>query len=189
MRELPELDRLFNEAVETGVVGGLVAMAADANIQLYECALGRRVLPDGPAMTANSVFWLASMTKAITTAAAMQLVERGKLKLDSPIGDVLPELAPPDILEGFDTAGEPRLRPATAPITLRNLLTHTSGFGYDCWNGDLVRYEEKAGVPSLFTCLNAALGTPLLFEPGTRWHSTARSDRRPILHRRAALSE
>jgi methyl acetate hydrolase len=78
----------------------------------------RRALPEGAAMTAGSVFWIASMTKAITSTAAMQLVEQGKLALDRPIADVLPELAAPQVLEGFDAAGEPKLRTA-APITLR----------------------------------------------------------------------
>jgi methyl acetate hydrolase len=90
----------------------------------------RRALPEGAAMTAGSVFWIASMTKAITSTAAMQLVEQGKLALDRPIADVLPELAAPQVLEGFDAAGEPKLRTA-APITLRHLITHTAGFCYD----------------------------------------------------------
>ena len=79
-------------------------------------------------MTADSVFWIASMTKAITTAAGMQLVEQGKLSLDEPIGKLLPDLASPQVLEGFDAKGEPKLRPAKKPITLRHLMTHTAGY-------------------------------------------------------------
>ena len=65
-------------------------------------------------MTADTVFWIASMTKAITSAAAMQLVEQGKLALDAPIAEVLPELAAPQVLEGFDAAGEPQAAPGAA---------------------------------------------------------------------------
>jgi methyl acetate hydrolase len=115
------------------------------------------------------VFWIASMTKAITTAAGMQLVEQGKLSLDEPIGKLLPDLASPQVLEGFDAAGNPKLRPARNPITLRQLMTHTAGFAYDMWNGDMVKYLEKTGTPGIITCLNAALKTPIMSDPGTRW--------------------
>ena len=89
-------------------------MAATAEGPVYQGAFGKRALPAGPAMTPNSVFWIASMTKAITSTAAMQLVERGKLVLDEPIAGVLPALASPKVLEGFDAAGEPRAAPGQA---------------------------------------------------------------------------
>ena len=136
---------------------------------IYEGAFGRRALPDGAPMTADTVFWIASMTKAVTSTAAMQLVEEGKLALDRPIAAVLPELAAPQVLEGFDDAGEPRLRAARRPITLRHLLTHTAGFGYGIWNPDLGRYIEKTGTPDIITCRNAALALPLIFDPGDQW--------------------
>jgi methyl acetate hydrolase len=120
-------------------------------------------------MTPDSVFWMASMTKAITAAACMQLVEQGKLSLDEPIGKVLPDLAAPQVLEGFDERGEPRLRPANNPITLRHLMTHTAGFAYNMWNGDMVKYLEKTGLPPITTCMNDALKTPIMTDPGTRW--------------------
>ena len=109
------------------------------------------------------------MSKAITAAAAMQLVEQGKLALDAPISKVLPDLAAPQVLEGFDSQGEPRLRPAKNPITLRHLMTHTAGFCYNLWNGDMVQYLEKTGLPAITTCQNDALKTPLASDPGTRW--------------------
>jgi methyl acetate hydrolase len=120
-------------------------------------------------MTPDTVFWIASMTKAITSTAAMQLVEQGRLTLDRPIGDLLPEIAAPQVLEGFDAGGAPRLRPAKRPITLRHLLTHTAGFVYDIWNAEMGRYMEQAGVPGIITCQNAALALPLVFEPGEKW--------------------
>ena len=126
-------------------------------------------MPNGPAMVDDTVFWIASMTKAITSTAAMRLVEQGKLSLDWPIAEVLPELASPLVLEGFDATGEPRLRPARQRITLRHLITHTAGFVYDIWSPEMGRYMEKRGVPGIISCQNAALMLPLVFDPGDRW--------------------
>jgi CubicO group peptidase (beta-lactamase class C family) len=120
-------------------------------------------------MTLDTVFWIASMTKALTATAAMQLVEQGKLELEQTLGHVVPELAAPQVLEGFDSAGTPRLRPARRPVTLRHLLTHTAGFSYEIWNANIVKYMQYAGVPGIITCENAALRTPLVSDPGEAW--------------------
>jgi CubicO group peptidase (beta-lactamase class C family) len=160
---------VLKKATDRGDVPGVVAMAATREGPCYQGAFGTRALPNGPAMTADSVFWIASMTKAITSTAAMQLVEQGKLSLDRPIADVLPELATPQVLEGFDAAGEPKLRPARQPITLRHLITHTAGFVYDIWHADMLRYREGKGMPDIFSCKNAALMLPLAFDPGEQW--------------------
>jgi len=169
MRQLPEVDQVLEAATDRGDVPGVVVMAATREGPVYQGAFGKRALPDGPTMTADTVFWIASMTKAITSTAAMRLVEQGKLSLDWPIAEVLPELASPLVLEGFDAAGEPKLRPARGPITLRHLLTHTAGFVYDIWNAEMGRYMEKAGIPGIISCQNAALMLPLVFDPGDRW--------------------
>lgn len=164
------IDPLLRQAVEQGAVPGVVAMATDRNDTIYAGAFGERIKGSGPAMTADTVVWIASMTKAITGLAAMQLVERGLLDLNGPASRVLPELGKVQVLQGFDTAGEPVLRAPTRPITLRHLLTHTAGFGYEIWNDEIGRYQEKTGTPGITTCENAALKTPLLFEPGERWN-------------------
>jgi methyl acetate hydrolase len=169
MDQLSDIDGALRAATERGDVPGVVAMATGRQGAIYAGACGRRALPDGLAMTADTVFWLASMTKAITSTAAMQLVEQERLALDRPIADILPELAAPQVLEGFDAAGEPRLRPARKPITLRHLLTHTSGFVYDIWNPDIGRYMERNGIPGIISCRNAALALPLVFDPGDAW--------------------
>ena len=169
MPTLSGVDEVLKAATERGEVPGVVAMAASRDGPIYEGAFGRRVLPDGAAMTVDTVFWIASMTKAITSTAAMQLVERGKLSLDRPIAGLLPELASPQVLEGFDASGEPRLRLAKQPITLRHLITHTAGFTYEIWNPEMGRYMEQRGVPGIITCRNAALNLPLAFDPGKRW--------------------
>jgi methyl acetate hydrolase len=118
-------------------------------------------------MTLDTVFWLASMTKAITSVAAMQLVERGLLELDAP----LEQLARVQVLDGFDADDAPRLRAPKRPITLRHLLTHTAGFGYDTWNAELARYASGTPLRGL-----AALGGPLVFDPGDRWEYGVSTD-------------
>jgi methyl acetate hydrolase len=115
------------------------------------------------------VFRIASMTKAITGTATMQLVEQGRIGLEQPMGDVLPVVKDVKVLVGFDADGTPRLREPRVPVTLRHLLTHTSGYGYDIFNADLARYIEVAGLPSILTRKNDALRVPLLFDPGTAW--------------------
>ena len=169
MRSTTSIDEMLKAATDCGDIPGVVAMAANRDGLLYEGAFGRRALPDGAAMTADTVFWIASMTKAITSAAAMQLVEQGKLVLDEPIAKILPELARPQVLEGFDAADEPRLRPARRAITLRHLITHTSGFVYDIWNPEMARYMERKDIPGIITCRNSALDLPLAFDPGDAW--------------------
>ena len=163
------VDQALERAVEAGEVPGVVALAADDEGVIYEGAFGKREVGQGPAMTVDTVFWIASMTKAVTSVAAMQLVEQGRLDLDEPLGRRLPELASPRVLEGFDPDGAPRLRPARRPITLRHLLTHTAGFVYDIWNADMLRYAQHAGLPGIIECKDATLGAPLVFDPGERW--------------------
>jgi len=163
------IDRTLTEAAAAGRTPGFVAAVWRDGQPMYHGAFGTRAL-DAPApMTEDTVFWLASMTKAVTSVAAMQLVEEGRLALDAPLGNLLPDLADVQVLEGFDDAGQPRLRPPAAPITLRRLLTHTSGFGYDMWSERLGRYMQATGTPSLGSGLKAALRLPLLFDPGTDW--------------------
>ena len=169
MQSQAQIDEVLREKSETQEIPGVVAVAADGNDVIYQGAFGQRDLSKPDAMTPDSVFWIASMTKAITTAGAMHLVEQGKLSLDAPIGQVLPDLAAPQVLEGFDANGAPKLRPASRPITLRNLMTHTAGFCYDMWNGDMGAYLEKTGTPGIITCKHDALKTPIASDPGTRW--------------------
>src|SRR5438552_8456477 len=169
MQNQAQIDQVLRQKSEAGEIPGVVAMAATATEVIYQGAYGKRDLSKDDAMTVDSVFWIASMTKAITAAGAMQLVEQGKLSLDGPIGKVVPDLAAPQVLEGFDAQGEPKLRPAKNPITLRHLMTHTAGFCYDLWNADMVKYLEKTGLPGITTCKNDALKTPIMSDPGTRW--------------------
>src|SRR6266700_4343358 len=101
MQSKAQIDQLLRQKSDAKEIPGVVAMAATAKEVIYQGAFGKRDLSKDDAMTADSVFWIASMTKAITTAGAMQLVEQGKLSLEAPIGQVLPDLAAPQVLEGF----------------------------------------------------------------------------------------
>lgn len=164
-----KVDSLLRKATDSGDVPGVVAMATSRDGTLYEGAFGRRVLGQDAPMTADTVVWIASMTKALTGTAAMQLVEQGTLDLESPASKWVPELASVEVLEGFDAAGKPRTRRPKTAITLRHLLTHTAGFSYEIWSSDIQRYQQACNLPGITTCQNAALGTPLLFDPGERW--------------------
>jgi CubicO group peptidase (beta-lactamase class C family) len=146
-----------------------VAAATDRDRTIYEGGFGERVIGSGIAMTTDTVGWIASMTKALTGTAAMQLVEQGRLELDRPAADWVPELSEVPVLEGFGDDGEPLTRPPRRPITLRHLLTHTAGFSYEIWSDEIIRYQEARGIPGIITCQNAALNTPLLCDPGERW--------------------
>jgi methyl acetate hydrolase len=163
------LDDLLSASVEGGKLPGIVLAVSDRNGLIYEGARGVRRLGQAAAMTTDTLFWFASMTKAITTTAALQCVERGQLSLDAPASEILPVLAGFEVLEGFDAKGEPRLRAPKRPITLRHLLTHTSGLSYEFACPDVTRYRNARGVPDIFTCKDAALMTPLMFDPGERW--------------------
>jgi len=169
MQSKAQIDQVLRSKCDAKEIPGVVAVAASGSEVIYQSAFGKRDLSKDDPMTSDSVFWIASMTKAVTTAGAMQLVEQGKLSLDEPIGKLLPDLASPQVLEGFDAQGEAMLRPAKRPITLRQLMTHTAGFCYDLWNGDMGKYLEKKGLPSITTCKNDALKTPITTDPGTRW--------------------
>jgi CubicO group peptidase (beta-lactamase class C family) len=161
---------LMQSAVQAGEVPGLVVAAGGRDQAGFVTGYGVRRLGTADPMAPDTVFWIASMTKAITATAAMRLVEAGRLSLDAPAAEVLPALGAVQVLEGFDAAGQPVLRAPKRAVTLRHLLTHTSGFAYDMWSEEIVRFRKATGTPSMSTCRNAALNLPLLFDPGEGWH-------------------
>ena len=160
---------LMQKAVLAGDVAGAVVALGDRHGTVFEAGFGDRRIGTADRMTPDTVCWIASMTKAVVAAGAMRLVEQGRLSLDRPAAEVLPALGDVPVLEGFGSDGAPRLRPARRPMTLRHLLTHTSGFGYDTWSADVMRYMKIKGLPRVGTCRNAALAIPLLFDPGAEW--------------------
>jgi CubicO group peptidase (beta-lactamase class C family) len=125
----------------------------------------------------DSVFRIASMTKAVTSVAAMQLVEQGLLGLDTPVAEYIPSFADLQVLEGFDEAnGQPRLRTPAAPPTVRQLLSHTAGFGYEIWNPMLQQAVARGAAQSLFAPDDQYLQAPLVFDPGTEWQYGINTD-------------
>src|SRR4051794_22102714 len=156
------VDETLRSGIARRKIPVAVGMVADANKTLYAGAFGKRDASGSP-VRVDSLFQIASMTKAVTTVAALQLVEQGKVSLAEPVATHLPELANLEVLEGFDAVGKPSLRPARIPVTLHQLLTHTSGFCYDIWDSEMFRYtsSKPANAPPK--------SGPLMFEPGVRW--------------------
>jgi methyl acetate hydrolase len=165
---LAQIDTALRDATRARLVPGVVAMAANDSGIIYEGVFGSRHLGQEAAMRRDTVFRIASMIKLITSVAAMQLVEQGKLSLDEPVPAIDPAIGAPQVLTGFDAAGAPLLRPPQQAITLRHLLTHTAGFAYRLWDTQAMRYQHAVGA--LPARKRAALPrTPLMFDPGTRW--------------------
>ncbi len=163
-----QLDALLLTAAAERVVPGVVAVVADRHSVLYAGAFGRRDARTGAAMTRDTIFRIASMTKLVTAISLLQLVERGLVALATPVGDVLPAFDDLPVLDGFD-ADTPRLRRPATRATILQLLTHTSGLGYDIWNADLVRFHALTGMARVQTGLRVSFGAPLVADPGTRF--------------------
>ena len=164
------LDDLLAAGVKNGHVPGVVAAMVDKDGLTYLGSAGERTIGTGDVMTTDTVGAIASMTKAITGAAVMQLVEQGHLDLDAPAETYCVELGTPRVLEGFDDAGQPILRDARSQVTLRNLLTHTSGYAYDFTNANLTKWHAATNTPGSLSRRLDSLKTPLMFDPGTEWH-------------------
>ncbi len=157
------IDAALRGAVERKDVPGVVALVTDRRRVLYQGAFGVADVSTGRALTADAVFRIASMTKPITSLAAMQLIEQGRFGLDDPVEKHLPEFANLKVFESFDPAtGAYRLRAASRPPTVRHVLTHTSGLGYPFTSATLRDFKPQGGEKYPF-------GGPLLFDPGERW--------------------
>src|SRR5256884_2438955 len=164
------IDTALRSAVERKDVPGVVALVTDRRRVLYQGAFGVADVSSGRALTADALFRIASMTKAITSLAAMQLIEQGRFGLDDPVEKYLPEFANLKVFASFDaTTGSYRLRPASRPPTVRHILTHTSGLGYPFTSAILRDFKPQSSETYPF-------GGPLLFDPGERWHYGTSTD-------------
>jgi methyl acetate hydrolase len=160
------LDQSVNRA---GGAPGVVAMATDRNANFYEGAAGKRELGKDQPMTTDSVMAIFSTTKAITGVTAMQLIEEGKLSLSDPAKKYVPEIAEVGVLDGFDAAGQPKTRAPKRDITINDLLLHTSGFCYEFFSADDLKFRTARGIPSVVSGTNASIKTVLLHDPGEAW--------------------
>ncbi|MCH2187807.1 beta-lactamase family protein, partial [Myxococcota bacterium] len=162
-------DTILQRGVERRAAPGASATVVSRDAVVWEGAAGERRLGSGLPMTVDTVGAIHSMTKAVTGAAAMQMVERGELSLDAPASRVIPWLGEVHVLDGFEPDGSPRTREPKSLPTLRQLLTHTSGFVYEIWNENDARWRSVTGTPSFFSVTHASLKVPLAFDPGTHW--------------------
>lgn len=163
-----QIDQILSEVVDSGSLSGVAAVICNSQGEIYQGGFGQTGV-EGTAFSVDTVAAIASMTKALTGVAAMQLVEAGRLDLDAPASEICPYLGDVQVLDGFADDGTPVLRAPERAVTLRHLLTHTSGFVYDMWNAQMGQYAAKVGLPGLFSLQKAALRAPLLFDPGERW--------------------
>jgi CubicO group peptidase (beta-lactamase class C family) len=174
------IDKVLAAAVAEGAVPNVAAIAADADGIVYEGAAGAvEAGSDGPSVSVDTQFRIMSMTKIVTTTAALQLVEAGQLDLDAPVERYLPEFADRQVIAGFDSGADgdvPKLREPASRPTVKHLVTHTSGLGYWFFSDELVRWEAATGNPPLISGDALALTTPMVHDPGERYTYGINSD-------------
>lgn len=159
-----ELDRILRDAVDTGAVPNVAVVVADRDGVIYEGAAGPRAAGTDEPVTADSHFWIMSMTTKLGTVAALQQVEAGRLDLDAPVEDYCPEFGKLQVLDGFD-GQTPRLRQPASRATVRQLLNHTAGLGYWFFSEELMRYLDVEESPDPGP--DGLALEPLLADPGT----------------------
>jgi len=156
------LNAFLKAAADRGDVPGVVVLVTGPDRVLYHEAFGKMSITKGLDMKKDTIFNIASMTKAVTSVGVMMLVDEGKLGLDDEVSKYLPQFKSPQVLTKVDVAaGTYETRPATRPITIRQLLTHTSGIGYSWSDPGLALVQKKTGA--------ADLDLPLVNEPGAQW--------------------
>jgi methyl acetate hydrolase len=171
----PAIDKVLQGAVDAGAVPNAVAIAADDDGVIYEGAAGPVAVGGSADVGPDHHFRIASMTKIVTTVAALQQAERGNLDLDAPVEAYCPAFGELQVLDGFD-GDEPRLRPPAGKATVRQLATHTSGLSYWFWNADVVHWEAATGTPNVMSGSASIFGAPLVADPGTRFEYGINTD-------------
>ena len=163
---MSKMDEVLAEAVAAQDVPFVVAMAGNADEITYSGAAGET---GGRQAGEDTAFRIFSMTKAIGSLAAMMLIDRGRLSLDTPVADILPEWDDLRVLDGWN-GDAPILRAPRTAATVRHLATHTSGVEYEFWNADVARYLQVTGNPTILSGTRESFGSyPLTSDPGTRW--------------------
>src|SRR5690606_1496739 len=174
------VDHMLQESVEKGDIAGAVALNARNGKNVDHKAFGMADTEKNRSQKTDDIFRIASQTKAITSTAVMMLWEEGKFQLDDPISKYIPEFKDPQVLQTFRYADTTyTTRPASREITIRHLLTHTSGLGYGMIDGDerIRMIYQKAGSTDLFTTEPVTIGEvvkklaklPLHHNPGEKY--------------------
>ena len=158
--EATGIDGLLQAAVAGGAIHGIAALVVDRD--------GVRQFAHAGMSGPDTLYRNASMTKAVATTCALQLLEQGRFGLDTPVAEILPEWGDLKVLEGFD-GDTPILRAPRRAATIEHLMTHTSGSAYTFYSADLMRYAQMHGLPQTLDGRRAALQTPLACDPGERW--------------------
>lgn len=170
-----DLKTTFQAAIDSGKIKGAVICATDSKSNfVYNEALGKRTLPSGEKkdLKLDDILFLASATKLMTTIAALQCVEDGKLSLHSDLSALAPELAAKQVLTGFAEDGKtPISESQTTPIDLEMLLTHSSGMPYSFMSPVIGKWLELKGNPTDNRDKNVEeyFDYPLIFQPGSHW--------------------
>jgi methyl acetate hydrolase len=159
------IDAVLADAVASGAVPNVVAVAADRDGVIYEGGAGPRCPGEDSTVDADTPVRIMSMTKPVVTVAALHLAEQRKLDIDAPVEEYCPEFAALGLLERIED-GRPVLRAPSRKVTIRQLITHTSGLGYWFWNVDVLAWERAVGAPKSMSGLRAVLDAPLVAEPG-----------------------
>jgi CubicO group peptidase (beta-lactamase class C family) len=159
------IDKVLQDAVDSGAVPHVAAIAANRDGIIYQGVAGPREAGQSDPVSVDTLFRIMSMTKMPCAVAALQQVEQGNLDLDAPVADYLPEFAKVQVLTGFD-GDTPILRPPARQATVKNLITHTAGFGYWFLSEQLVRWEKITGVPNVVAGSAASFTAPMLADPG-----------------------
>ena len=171
----PTIDAVLQNAVDSGTMPNVVAIAADRNGVIYEGAAGSRVAGGDDPVSPDTHFRIMSMTKMAATVAALQQVEKGTLDLEAPVDTYRPEFADVQVLEGFD-GDVPRLRPPARRATVKQLITHTAGLSYWFWNEDITRWQSVTGTPNVLSGSNVVFSAPMVADPGTKYEYGINTD-------------
>jgi methyl acetate hydrolase len=164
--ETSAIDKVLQDAVASGAVPQVAAIAADRDGVIYQGAAGPRAVGESDPVSVDTMFRIMSMTKMPCTVVALQQVEQGNVDLDAPVTEYCPEFADVQVMTGID-GDAPVLRPPASQATVRNLITHTSGLGYWFWSDRLVRWESITGTPNVVAGSAASFTAPMLADPGT----------------------
>jgi methyl acetate hydrolase len=160
------IDQMLQAAADKGDIPGLVVAVTNKEQVLYLKAMGKQDVAHNVPMSKDTVFRIASMTKPITSVAVMMLYEQGKLRLDDAASDYLPSLKGREVIATFNEKDATyTTRPAKREMTIRHLLTHTSGLGYSSSSPIILAIQQKTHKDER--------DMPLLFDPGTRWYYSA----------------